>query len=145
MYTYEYPRPAVTTDCLVFCHQDDVIKILLIKRRNEPFKDHWAFPGGFLDMNETAEECAARELNEETGLKIKPKDLCQIGAFSRVDRDPRGRTISIAFCTFVDNIIDAEAADDAAEAQWFSIDELPPLAFDHEEIFNAAIEILEEE
>lgn len=142
-YTYDYPRPAVTTDCVIFCYDDfDNPKVLLIRRANEPYKDHWAFPGGFLDMDETADECAIRELKEETGLFISPEELVQIGAFTKVDRDPRGRTITIAFCTIIDSESQVKGLDDAADARWFPIENLPPLAFDHEDILDAALEII---
>lgn len=142
-YTYEYPRPAVTTDCVVFCYDNhDKPNILLIRRANEPFKDQWAFPGGFLNMDETAEDCALRELKEETGLSISPDELVQIGAFSRLDRDPRGRTISIAFCTIIESPTEATGLDDAAEAKWFPVEDIPQLAFDHEDILDLALEII---
>ena len=94
-YIYDYPRPAVTTDCVVFGIDGNSIKVLLIERGNEPFKGCWAFPGGFLNMDENAEQGAIRELKEETGLDLK--DIKQIGAYSDVDRDPRSRVITIAF------------------------------------------------
>ena len=98
-YTYKYPRPAVTTDCVVFTQEEEP-KVLLIQRGNEPYKGCWAFPGGFMNMEETAEECAVRELKEETGLTVTR--IQQIGAYSKVDRDPRGRTVSIAYLAIVD-------------------------------------------
>ena len=94
-YNYEYPRPAVTADCVVFSHEETGLSVLLIERVNEPFKGCWAFPGGFMDMDEDAEACAIRELKEETGLEIR--SMKQVGAFTEVNRDPRGRTVSIAF------------------------------------------------
>ena len=135
-YTYDYPRPAVTADCVVMTRDDDP-KVLLIERGNEPFKGCWAFPGGFMNMDETTEQCAVRELEEETGLKLT--DIHQIGAYSKVDRDPRGRTITVAYLAFVDKPLPVKGQDDAAKAQWFSIKELPGLAFDHEEIMKDAI------
>ena len=135
-YTYDYPRPAVTADCVVMTRDDDP-KVLLIERGNEPFKGCWAFPGGFMNMDETTEQCAVRELEEETGLKLT--DIHQIGAYSKVDRDPRGRTITVAYLAFVDKPLPVKGQDDAAKAQWFSIKELPKLAFDHEEIMRDAI------
>ena len=112
-------------------------KVLLVQRGIEPFKGCWAFPGGFMNMDETTEECAIRELEEETGLKVT--DLHQIGAYSKVDRDPRGRTITVAYLVIIDKPVAVTGQDDAAKAEWFSIDELPPLAFDHEEIMRDAI------
>lgn len=135
-YTYKYPRPAVTTDCVVFTKEEEP-KVLLIQRGNEPYKGCWAFPGGFMDMEETAEECAVRELKEETGLTVK--QIQQIGAYSKVDRDPRGRTISIAYLAIVDAPTAVSGMDDAAKAAWFPLSSLPDLAFDHQDIMADAI------
>lgn len=135
-YTYEYPRPAVTADCIVMTRENDP-KVLLIERGHEPFKGCWAFPGGFMNMDETTEQCAIRELEEETGLKVN--EIKQIGAYSKVDRDPRGRTITVAYLALVDKPLPVRGQDDAAKAQWFSIKNLPKLAFDHEEIMKDAI------
>ena len=135
-YTYQYPRPAVTADCVVMT-KEAVPKVLLIERGFDPFKGCWAFPGGFMDMDETTEQCAIRELEEETDLKLS--ELRQIGAYSKVDRDPRGRTISVAYLAVVDVPLEVTGQDDAAKAQWFPIDILPPLAFDHEEIMKDAL------
>lgn len=134
-YTYEYPRPAVTADCIVMTKEDEP-KVLLIERGHEPFKGCWAFPGGFMNMDETTEQCAVRELEEETGLKVN--EIKQIGAYSKVDRDPRGRTITVAYLALVDEPLPVKGQDDAAKAQWFSIKNLPKLAFDHEEILRDA-------
>ena len=134
-YTYEYPRPAVTADCVVIT-RDDEPKVLLIQRGNEPFKGQWAFPGGFMNMDETTEQCAIRELEEETGLKVSK--IKQIGAYSKVDRDPRGRTVTVAYLAIIDKIKIVKGLDDAAKAQWFPISSLPKLAFDHEEIMRDA-------
>ena len=136
IYTYKYPRPAVTADCVVMT-KEAVPKVLLIERGNDPFKGCWAFPGGFMDMDETTEQCAIRELEEETGLVVEK--VLQIGAYSKVDRDPRGRTISVAYLAVIDKPVDVTGQDDAAKAQWFPIDVLPPLAFDHEDIIRDAI------
>lgn len=136
-YSYDYPRPAVTADCIVMTRDDDP-KVLLIERGHEPFKGCWAFPGGFMNMDETTKQCAIRELEEETGLKVK--DIQQLGAYSKVDRDPRGRTITVAYLAFVDKPLPVKGQDDAAKAQWFSIKNLPKLAFDHEEIMRDAIQ-----
>lgn len=137
-YTYKYPRPAVTADCIVITKETEP-KVLLIQRGNEPYKGCWAFPGGFMEMDETLEECTIRELKEETGLIVKNDDITPIGTFSKVDRDPRGRTISQAFLTLVDEPINVIAQDDAANAKWWSLDELPTLAFDHDDIMKNAI------
>ena len=135
-YTYKYPRPAVTTDCVVMT-KEDTPQVLLIERGFDPYKGCWAFPGGFMNMDETTEQCAIRELEEETGMKVT--ELQQIGAYSKVDRDPRGRTITVAYLIVVDAPVAVIGQDDAAKAQWFPIDALPPLAFDHEDIMKDAI------
>ena len=134
-YTYKYPRPAVTADCVVMTKEENP-KVLLIERGAGPFKGCWAFPGGFPNMDDTTEQCAIRELEEETRLKVF--DIHQIGAYSKVDRDPRGRTITVAYLALVDAPIAVTGQDDAAKARWFPIDALPPLAFDHDDIMNDA-------
>lgn len=128
-YTYDYPRPAITVDAVIFSKNKQV---LLIQRNNPPFKGFWAFPGGFVDMNETLEEAVARELYEETG--IKNITLNQFQAFSGINRDPRHRTISIVFTGIIEKIIETKAGDDAGNAEWFDIINIPDLAFDHNEI-----------
>ncbi|MCQ2237571.1 MAG: NUDIX hydrolase [Bacteroidales bacterium] len=137
-YTYEYPRPAVTADVVAITKENDP-KVLLIQRKFDPYKGCWAFPGGFMDMDETTEQCAIRELNEETGLVYS--SMTQIGAYSKVDRDPRGRTLTVAYLAIVDKPLLVNAQDDAAKAEWFSINNLPPLAFDHDEIMVDAIKL----
>ena len=134
-YTYKYPRPAVTGDCIVITKEVDA-KVLLIQRADEPYKGCWAFPGGFLNMDETIEQCAIRELEEETGLKVY--DVHQIGAYSKVDRDPRGRTITVAYLAIIDSPISVLGQDDAAKAEWWPLSALPQLAFDHNDIINDA-------
>ncbi len=137
-YSYKYPRPALTTDCIIFGFDEVELKILLIERGIEPFKGQWAFPGGFVNMDETLETAVARELFEETGLKNV--FIEQLFTFSDVDRDPRGRTVSVAYFALV-NLKDhtAIAGDDAAKAKWFSVKDIPSLAFDHEKIFRMAM------
>ena len=138
VYTYDYWRPAVTADIVVFSFDGTHLNVLLIKRGNEPYKGQWAFPGGFLEPDETLEEAARRELKEETGLT--PKHFYEVGSFSDLDRDPRSRTISVAFASVVrPNQIKAVAGDDAKEARWFDIHEMPRLAFDHEKICRMAL------
>ena len=134
-YTYKYPRPAVTADCVVMT-KEEVPKVLLIQRGADPFKGAWAFPGGFMNMDETTEQCAIRELEEETGLKVTK--VHQIGAYSKVDRDPRGRTITVAYLAIIDSPEDVKGQDDAAKAEWFPITDLPKLAFDHYDIMKDA-------
>ena len=142
-YEYEFPRAALTVDCVVFGLDDEDLKILLIERGLEPFAGMWAVPGGFVHLDESLEEAAARELREETGLIAAY--LEQFHAFSRVDRDPRERIVTIAFYSLV-NIFDhkVRAATDARDAAWFSLQDAPQLAFDHEEILKAAFQRLKE-
>lgn len=135
-YTYKYPRPAVTADCVVMTNEP-LPKILLIQRGANPFKGAWAFPGGFMNMDETTEECAIRELEEETGLKVAT--VHQVGTYSKVDRDPRGRTITVAYLAIIDSPEEVKGQDDAAKAAWFPITELPHLAFDHYDIMQDAL------
>ena len=135
-YTYKYPRPAVTADCIVIT-KETTPKVLLIQRGGDPFKGSWAFPGGFMDMDETTEQCAISELEEETGLKLTP--IHQIGAYSKVDRDPRGRTITVAYLAIVDTPIAVTGQDDAIKAEWWPLSDLPHLAFDHYDIMQDAI------
>ena len=125
----------VTVDVLVINKITD--EILLIKRLNEPFKDCWALPGGFVDENEDLEQAARRELYEETN--IETEEMIQIGAFGTPNRDPRGHMISVAYQTdLIDNQI-VKAKDDAKETKWFSLNDLPDLAFDHLEIINSIL------
>ncbi len=126
---------AVTVDAVVLNNQNNKPKVLLIKRKNDPFKNKWAIPGGFLEKDENLEYGAKRELEEETGLKIDT--LIQLKTYGGVDRDPRGRTISIAFIAITQHQ-EVKAADDAVEAKWFNLHELPSLAFDHSEILEDA-------
>lgn len=140
-YTYEYPHPAVATDCAVFGFDGHNIKILLIKRGIEPFMDCWALPGGFLRMDETADECIRRELKEETSLS--PEVIDQFGVFTEVNRDPRERVLSIAYYSLVKKS-DVKGGDDASDAQWFDLKQLPVLAFDHKHILEHALQTLKE-
>ena len=139
-YTYKYPRPALTVDAVVFKKSDKETSVLLIERKNPPYKGKWALPGGFVDMDETVESAVARELLEETG--ITGVNLEQMHAFSAVERDPRGRTVSVVFWGVITNNETTRAGDDAAQAKWFSINNLPDLAFDHQEIVAMALEKL---
>lgn len=140
-YTYRYPHPAVTADCVIFGFDGVSIKLLLIKRGIEPYKGKWAFPGGFMNMDETAEECAKRELEEETGLKDAAVE--QFYTFSDVNRDPRERVITVAHYALV-RLSDVKGGDDAASARWFAMDEVPSLAFDHDRIMRMAVNRLKE-
>ncbi|WP_167608962.1 NUDIX domain-containing protein [Maribellus sediminis] len=132
MYTYNYPRAALTVDAIVFYQVENTPKILLIERGREPFKNKWALPGGFIEMDETLEKACIRELEEETGLQIEKMN--QFRAYDAVDRDPRHRTISVVYSVELENEKPVKGSDDASNAAWFSIDELPELAFDHGQI-----------
>lgn len=137
-FCYEYPRPAVTTDCVIFAFDEGELKVLLIKRRNEPFAGKWAFPGGFIEMDENCDEGALRELHEEAGLKNI--HIEQLYTFSDVDRDPRGRTISVAYLALARaGQAKILAGDDAAEAEWHEVSKVQQLAFDHRKILNTAL------
>lgn len=141
MYSYKYPHPAVTADCVIFGFDGVSIKVLLIQRGIEPYKGQWAFPGGFLKMNETVEECAKRELEEETGLKSTSVE--QFYTFSAVNRDPRERVITVAHYALV-RLSEVKGGDDAASAKWFAMNEIPSLAFDHDHILRLAVKCLKE-
>lgn len=138
MYCYEYPRPMVCLDALIIKKiKGQIPEILLIKRKKDPYKGTWACPGGFLELNETLEDGAARELWEETG--ISGIELTQYHAFGRLERDTRGRNISIAYYGFAEAHHQPHASDDAAEADWFAIDNLPELAFDHDNMIATGL------
>lgn len=138
-YCYRYPRPAVTADCVVLGFDGHALKVLLIERGQEPYKGQWALPGGFINENETAEECARRELQEETGLHADK--LTEIGSFSAPGRDPRGHTVSIAHYALMP-VSNVHGGDDAAAAGWYDVDSTPVLAFDHKEILDRALDKL---
>ena len=140
-YTYKYPHPSVTADCVIFGFDGVSIKMLLIQRGIEPFKEKWAFPGGFMKIDETAEECAKRELEEETGLKNAAVE--QFYTFSDVNRDPRERVITVAHYALV-RLSEVKGGDVAASARWFAMDEVPSLAFDHDRILRMAVNRLKE-
>lgn len=140
-YTYQYPHPAVTADCVIFGFDGVTIRVLLIQRGLEPYKGKWALPGGFMNMDETAEQCAARELEEETGLKNTTVE--QFYTFSEVGRDPRERVITVAHFALV-RLAEVRGGDDAEVARWFGLDEIPSLAFDHDRILRMALNRLKE-
>lgn len=140
-YCYKYPHPAVTSDCVIFGFDGVAIKVLLIQRGIEPYKDKWAFPGGFMQIDETAQECAKRELEEETGLKTTSVE--QFYTFSDVNRDPRERVITVAHYALV-RLEEVKGGDDAMSAQWFAMNEIPSLAFDHDRILRIAVNRLKE-
>ncbi|MBN1486009.1 MAG: NUDIX hydrolase [Anaerolineae bacterium] len=140
-YTYTYPRPGVTVDIILLRHGIKGTEILLIQRGHPPFAGQWALPGGFVDEGETLEQAAYRELHEET--QIEGIRLQQLAAFGDPGRDPRGWTVSIAFWAWLGEMQpEAIAGDDAANAQWWSLNSLPPLAFDHDKIIATAKQAL---
>lgn len=134
MYSYKYPRPALTVDAIIYAKEKESIFVLLIQRGNEPFKNKWALPGGFVNMDELLETACRRELQEETGLKVDKMD--QFKAYDAIDRDPRHRTISVVFSAEISEKQEVKGGDDAAHAKWFSLSELPELAFDHQQILE---------
>ena len=138
-YTYEYPRPSLTVDCIIFgLDESSRLKVLLIQRAKDPFKDAWALPGGFVDENETLEYAALRELKEETG--VSDVFIEQLFTFGTPGRDPRGRVVTVAYYSLINLAEHKIGADtDALDVKWFPINSLPPLAFDHAEILATAI------
>lgn len=117
-------------------------KILLIRRGSEPFKGMWALPGGFAEEDEDLSETAARELMEETGIKVNPEDMFQVGTYGKPGRDPRGRTVSVVYSILLDKHVAVKGGDDAADAEWFSLQIMPELAFDHEEILTNFLDMM---
>lgn len=151
-FAYDYPRPAFTADTVLLAYPDDPrdpldAEVLLVRRGREPFAGKWALPGGFMDMEETAEACARRELEEETGADAAGFDFILLGLYDRPGRDPRGRTLSAAYLVQAPRAAFAPVAgDDAAEARFFPARALPPpgeLAFDHAEILGEALSLVE--
>ncbi len=139
VYTYDYPRPMVTVDAAILSRRNDRFHILLIRRGRPPFQGTWALPGGFVEIDEPLEAAAARELREETGLI--GLELRQLHTFGDPDRDPRGRSISVVYRGEAPPDAVATGGDDAAEAKWFPLDALPPLAFDHEIVVKYLVEV----
>ncbi len=140
-HTYEYPRPALTVDCVVFGMDEGDLKVLLIRRGVEPFAGKWALPGGFVRMEEALDDAARRELEEEAG--IRPSHLEQLYTFGEPGRDPRGRVVTVAYFALV-KLSDhrVHASTDAREAAWFSVWDTPKLAFDHADILGTALQRL---
>jgi 8-oxo-dGTP diphosphatase len=140
-YCYEYPRPALAVDCVIFGFDAGDLKVLLIQRGLAPFKGKWALPGGFVEMNETLDDAARRELREETGLATV--FLEQLYTFGGVKRDPRERVVSVAYFALVARGRHAvHAASDARHAEWFGVSKLPTLAFDHDQVLAMAVQRL---
>jgi 8-oxo-dGTP diphosphatase len=137
-HTYEYPRPALTVDCVVFGLDEQDLKVLLVRRDLPPFEGRWALPGGFVRVDEPLDDAARRELAEETG--ISGVFLEQLYTFGAVGRDPRERVVSVAYFALVKlSSHRIKAATDAREAAWFAVDDTPSLAFDHDEILATAL------
>ncbi len=141
-YHYKYPHPSVTTDCIIFGFDGTKLNVLLIERGIEPYKGCWAFPGGFIKMDESAEQGALRELREETGLQ--GAYIKQFHTFSDPNRDPRERVITIAYYALV-RMQEVVGGDDAARAAWFPLDDVPKLAFDHDRILRVAVKELRQQ
>lgn len=142
MHTYEYPRPALTVDCVVFGLDENDLKVLLIERGIEPFAGKWALPGGFVNPKESLEDAAKRELKEETG--VDNVFLEQLYTVGDVNRDPRERVITVCYYALVNlQEYDVEASTDASNAAWFELDDLPELAFDHNMILDMALKRLQ--
>lgn len=141
-YTYKFPRPALTVDCVVFgLDEDDLLKIMLIERNLPPFEGQWALPGGCVRVEESLEEAARRKLREETG--IENVFLEQLYTFGEVERDPRDRVVTVAYYALV-NLWEypIEAATDASDARWFPVSQLPRLAFDCDKVLQVALKRL---
>ena len=138
-YTYDYPRPALTVDPVIFSLREEQLQVLLVRRAEMPFAGMWAIPGGFVHQEESLETAALRELEEETG--VKDAYLEQLYTYGDPDRDPRGRVVTVAYFSLIptDAPIRFEGGSDATQARWFPIDELPPLAFDHAQIIAYAL------
>lgn len=134
MYTYQYPRAALTVDAIVYVKNEFQTFVLLIQRGREPFKNKWALPGGFIEMNETLEVACKRELKEETGLVVDK--MTQFKTYDAIERDPRHRTVSVAYFAGLEKKENVKGADDAVLAKWFPVNSLPELAFDHKQIIN---------
>jgi len=138
-YSYEYPHFALTVDVVIFSKSDERFEVLLIRRAHEPFKDRWAFPGGYVNIDEVADHAVYRELEEETHLSNV--SLKRFDVFDAIDRDPRERNVSIVYYGFMNGSTEPiKAGDDAKEAKWFPVNKLPELAFDHSTILKKLIE-----
>ena len=149
MHQYDYPRPACTADLIALCFHQGDLKVLLIKRASEPFKDKWALPGGFVDEGESPQQAAARELREEAGLSLDVSDLLEVGVFGAPGRDPRGWVVSVGMMALLPLTRGSgepeppqpNAGDDAREARWVPLRSCEglSLAFDHDQIIHQAL------
>lgn len=137
----DHPRIDVTVDVVALADRDGVPHVLLVRRGNPPFEDQWALPGGYLEVDEDLAPGAARELHEETEIEVPPVDLRPLGAYGEPDRDPRNRTISVAFLAELDEAVEPRGGDDAADARWHPVPDIAEelLAFDHAEILRDAV------
>ena len=137
-YTYDYPHLALTVDAVIFSKSDEGFNVLMIRRAPDPFKDCWAFPGGFVNIDEVLDDAVYRELKEETN--ISNIALKRFDIFDAVDRDPRERTVSVVYYGFIDGSSEPiKAGDDAKDAKWFPVNKLPELAFDHSVILKKVL------
>lgn len=141
VYTYPYPRPALSADIVALREAGGVLEVLLIQRRHDPFAGLWALPGGFVEEWELPEAAARREFREETGVRWEGA-LALVGVFGKKGRDPRGWTVSCAYAARLEGSEKLAAADDAADARWFPVSSLPQVAFDHHEIVSAALDLM---
>ena len=137
----DYPRIDVTVDVVALASVGEEQHLLVVRRGSAPFEGQWALPGGYLEVDEDLATSAARELAEETGLRVEPGDLTQLGAYGAPDRDPRGRTISVAHLLRLDSPPAVQGDDDASDAQWLEVGQAldDGLAFDHEQIVRDAL------
>lgn len=137
----DHPRIDVTVDVVALADRDGVPHVLLVRRGNPPFADEWALPGGYLEIEEQLASGAARELHEETGIVFGPDALCPLGAYGEPGRDPRNRTISVAFLAELDEAVEPRGGDDAADARWHPVPDIAEeqLAFDHATILRDAV------
>jgi 8-oxo-dGTP diphosphatase len=142
-YTYDHPHFALTVDAVIFYKSDEGFAVLLIRRANEPFKDCWAFPGGYVNIDEIIDNAVQRELEEETGISNVP--LKRFDIFDAIDRDPRERTVSVVYYGFINGSKESvKAGDDAKDAKWVPVNKLPELAFDHSIILKKILEAVPE-
>lgn len=140
MYSYKHPRPALSVDVVVLRLDENRPQILLAQRAQEPFAGCWALPGGFVEIDESLDDAAQRELEEETG--VRGVKLEQLHAYGDPDRDPRGRVVTVAYYAIIPGDLPVRGGDDAAQARWFAVDNLPKLAFDHAQIVQDVLERL---